>query len=78
MYPAYVPSLDPLRLAISLTDRDETQCAERVPANSGFGRSRAFKLAPALVLNVRAARKKEGGVDAFMREYDLSSEEELP
>ena len=79
MYPAYVPSLDPLRLAISQAYRqDETQCVERLlqtPVFSGAEAARVQTRAQALVLNVRAARKKEGGVDAFMREYDLSSEE---
>lgn len=75
----YLANQSALRAAITAAyDRDETQCVNNAldiakisPHQQEVIHHRAY----ALVEQVRAARKKEGGIDAFMQQYDLSSEE---
>ncbi|MFQ5756836.1 MAG: bifunctional proline dehydrogenase/L-glutamate gamma-semialdehyde dehydrogenase PutA [Acidiferrobacterales bacterium] len=73
------PSPTPLRAAIRAAYlADETACLEallpeaEIDANA---QTRVIGLARQLVLAVREQGKAVGGLDAFMREYDLSSEE---
>ncbi|GJM07382.1 MAG: bifunctional protein PutA [marine bacterium B5-7] len=69
----------PLRDAITAaTHQDETTCAEQLlqmAALSPDALRRIQQQATQLVHQVRAARTKQGGMDAFMAHYDLSSQE---
>ncbi len=57
---------------------DETQVVEALAAEAALDaddQKRVAELARQLVAAVRAGRQKQGGIDAFMQEYSLSSEE---
>ncbi len=73
------PAPSPLRAAISAAYlADETDCVQAllplaaIDADAG---ARVAERARHLVGAVRAQRRAQGGLDAFMHEYDLSSEE---
>lgn len=74
-----VPTLNPLRTAITNAYRmDETRCVENLLSNAALSQSalnRIEETAKKLVVAVREARLGKGGLDSFMYEYDLSSEE---
>lgn len=74
-----IPSINPLRRAILAAYRmDETIAVNQLidqatlPADA---LQRIHDQAWQLVEGTRAARKKQGGLDVFLHEYDLSSEE---
>ncbi len=73
------PDTSPLRHAISdLYRADESAVAEQLIEEASVSpavRRRITERATALVRHVREARLSEGGMDAFMNEYELSSEE---
>jgi len=57
---------------------DETATVRALAAEGAFSAEdskRVAELARQLVAAVRAARRQQGGIDAFMQEYSLSSEE---
>ncbi len=57
---------------------DETQTVKMLAAEAALDaedQKRVAELARQLVAAVRAARRQQGGIDAFMQEYSLSSEE---
>jgi len=59
---------------------DETQCIEQLLKSLSFSQESLDKIqatARQLVLEARAQRKKQGGVEALLHQYDLSSEEGL-
>lgn len=68
-----------LRLAIDAAYRmDETTCVNYLIEQAAFSateQKRIFGRAKELTLNIRDRRLKQGGLDAFLMEYDLSSEE---
>lgn len=70
---------NPLRAAITRAYRaDETQCVEALLAEASFtpaALAEITKTAYRLVQQVRESRLNRGGMDAFMDQYDLSSEE---
>ncbi len=58
--------------------RDETLCINALLAEAAFSPdalARIHTTAAQLVIGTRKNRKQEGGIDAFLRAYDLSSEE---
>ena len=69
----------PLRAAITAAYRmDETQCLENLIQNASFSaeaNQHIQETARQLVVEVRKRRIGKGGLDAFLYEYDLSSEE---
>ncbi|MFK8031361.1 MAG: bifunctional proline dehydrogenase/L-glutamate gamma-semialdehyde dehydrogenase PutA [Gammaproteobacteria bacterium] len=69
----------PLNEAINrLYLADETECVEAILKLATFepaASSRVQTMATQLVHSVRANRKRAGGLDAFLQEYDLSSQE---
>ncbi len=69
----------PLQDAItSAYRRDETLCVESLLSEATFSKDalqRIDKTAASLVAGTRQHRKKQGGLDAFLHQYDLSSEE---
>jgi RHH-type transcriptional regulator, proline utilization regulon repressor / proline dehydrogenase / delta 1-pyrroline-5-carboxylate dehydrogenase len=57
---------------------DETAVVRNLAAEAALGpdeQRRVAELARQLVAAVRAGRRQQGGIDAFMQEYSLSSEE---
>lgn len=70
---------NPLRKAIEEAYRqDETEVVERILKEAALTDSQKANIetrAKKLVEQVRLERKKRGGIDAFMFQYDLSSEE---
>ncbi len=74
-----IPKLTPLQIAMSgAYRRDETAClADLLPAATFHPDTlnRIQQTAAQLVAGTRKRRKNEGGMDALLREYDLSSEE---
>lgn len=70
---------NPLRAAITAAYRmDETQAVNNLIEQAELSNDalqRISKTAYELVEQTRKARKKQGGLDAFLQEYDLSSEE---
>lgn len=74
-----LPALDPLRLAVCKAYwMDETQCVESLLAAAALPDDSLAKItdmARELVLGVRKERMAGKGLDAFLRQYDLSSEE---
>ncbi|MGH8312846.1 MAG: proline dehydrogenase family protein, partial [Gammaproteobacteria bacterium] len=72
-------TLKPLRAAINeLYLADETRCVEALLAQAQLdasARAHIRKRAIALVQAVRNNRKPKGGVEEFLRQYDLSSQE---
>ena len=68
-----------LRQAITRAYRkDETECVNTLLSALSLSESEQKRIqhtASELVKKVRDARKKEGGIEAFMQQYDLSSEE---
>ncbi|GAB4392741.1 MAG: bifunctional proline dehydrogenase/L-glutamate gamma-semialdehyde dehydrogenase PutA [Gammaproteobacteria bacterium] len=79
LYPSTPKPQSPLRQAISDAYRmDEAQCVNNLLHNIAFTeteKQRIFSRASELVSKVRDERLTRGGMDAFMYEYDLSSEE---
>ncbi|MEM7081886.1 MAG: bifunctional proline dehydrogenase/L-glutamate gamma-semialdehyde dehydrogenase PutA [Pseudomonadota bacterium] len=71
--------LTPLNEAINqLYLADETECVDAALALARLeapAQARVQALATQLVHSVRANRKRAGGLDAFLQEYDLSSQE---
>ncbi len=73
------PGLDPLREAINAHyHADETEVVQQllgVAALDRDGADRVARRARDLVAAVRARKADQGALEAFMQEYDLSSEE---
>jgi RHH-type proline utilization regulon transcriptional repressor/proline dehydrogenase/delta 1-pyrroline-5-carboxylate dehydrogenase len=69
----------PLRDAITnATRQDETICINNLLEQAQFptdGLNRINETAKNLVQSTRKNRKKQGGLDTFLHQYDLSSEE---
>lgn len=69
----------PLRQAITQAYRmDETQCINTLLSEATLNKHQAHEvkqLAEQLVKGTRLRRKKQGGLDAFLQEYDLSTDE---
>ncbi len=74
-----LPEPDPLRAAIqAATLADETTCIEALVAEADPGvaaRRRIAAKATILVERIRDREQSAGGLDAFMHQYDLSSQE---
>ncbi len=74
-----VHELSGMRAAVdALWLADETECVERLTRIAKLepaAAARVMRMAEGLVVQTRAARVKGSGVDALMREYDLSSHE---
>ena len=72
-------ALTALREAITATHlADEDQCVARLLSMADIDaqrRARIDRNARALVAAVRKSARKRGGLDAFLRQYDLSSQE---
>ena len=70
---------DPLRRAIAEAYRgDETACVDELLADAhmdGPARRGVAERAQALVASVRQGRQGAGGIDAFLQEYELSTQE---
>src|SRR5882757_7035340 len=79
VYAAPPPPRSPLRAAIGeLWLADETQLVNRLLAIAGLPAERAqatVREAAGWVERVRGLKETQSALDAFMREYDLSSEE---
>ncbi|MDH3232582.1 MAG: bifunctional proline dehydrogenase/L-glutamate gamma-semialdehyde dehydrogenase PutA [Alphaproteobacteria bacterium] len=73
------PELDAKRLAINALYRaDEARVVRRLLRAARLGpeqRKKVRRRARGLVKSVRAARLDSGGIDAFLQEYELSSDE---
>ncbi len=73
------PPADPLRAAIRKAYRaDETACVEALLAQAELApeaRERVAARARELVAKVREGRRGAGGLDAFLHEYELTSQE---
>ena len=73
------PLADPLRAALRAAYRvDETVCVEALLGELDFSdsaRGRIHATAHDLVAAVREESLRQGGIDAFMQEYELSSKE---
>src|SRR5215467_3675298 len=73
------PEPNPLRDAIRKTYRqDETECINTLLQSIAFSPDALQRIrarANALVAQTREYRKKQAGIDAFLHEYDLSSQE---
>ena len=73
------PRLDPLRSAINaLYLADETRCVEALLTQVKLdtaARQRIHERAAGLVRAVRINRGNKGGIEAFLHQYDLSSQE---
>ena len=73
------PALDAARARINgLWLADEAKCVQDLIPHARLeaqARARVRERAQALVQAVRAQRVSSGGIDAFLREYDLSSQE---
>lgn len=74
-----IPQLDSLRLAINAAYRqDEQECVAYLLQQLNFSDQNLHQIeaiARELVAQVRNERLGKGGIDAFMYQYDLSSEE---
>lgn len=70
---------NPLRLAITAAYRkDETACVNDLLAQLDFSNTELQQItqtATTLVEGTRTRRKQQGGLDAFLHQYDLSSDE---
>src|SRR6185503_12036518 len=79
VFGAPLPSREALRAAISANYLvDEAALVQRLLADAELPEARSVAVqatAAGWVRRVRALREKESPLDAFMREYDLSSEE---
>src|SRR5690348_14110388 len=79
VFPGNPPVLDPLRAAINeLYLADETRCVDALLAQAklpGEARERIQSRARSLVEAVRRNRQHKGGIEEFLRQYDLSSQE---
>ena len=73
------PKLDPLRAAINeLYLADETKCVDALLAHAKLdekSRTQIQARAKTLVEAVRKNREAKGGIEEFLRQYDLSSQE---
>ena len=73
------PALNPLRAAINeLFLADETRCVDALLKEARLdpaARSRIQARAAGLVTTVRKNRAAKGGIEEFLRQYDLSSQE---
>ena len=70
-----LPDLDPIRAKLFA---DETRLVRDLAAKARLAPAESAKvrdIARGLVADVRAHRASQGGIDAFMQEYSLSSEE---
>ncbi|CAN5334620.1 bifunctional proline dehydrogenase/L-glutamate gamma-semialdehyde dehydrogenase PutA [soil metagenome] len=74
-----LPALNPLRAAIAAAYRmEETRCVENLLSHAALSQNslqRVEETARKLVAGVRETRLGKGGLDSFMYQYDLSSEE---
>jgi RHH-type proline utilization regulon transcriptional repressor/proline dehydrogenase/delta 1-pyrroline-5-carboxylate dehydrogenase len=74
-----LPKPSPLQAAITSAYRmDETTCINNLLQNAVFSadaQARIKKTAEKLVIGTRERKKKQGKIDAFLNQYDLSSEE---
>lgn len=79
IFPEELPPLTPLRKAINAAyRRDETACLETLLETVDLPESMLQKIrevAKKLVISVREQRLGKGGLDAFLYQYDLSTEE---
>lgn len=79
IFPHQLPKQSTLRAAITQASRqDETACVENLIKFASISDSKLHAIsefAEKLVISVRAQRLGKGGIDAFLYEYDLSSEE---
>jgi RHH-type proline utilization regulon transcriptional repressor/proline dehydrogenase/delta 1-pyrroline-5-carboxylate dehydrogenase len=79
VFTAPLPSVSPLRAAVRDSTRiDETLAVERILAAAEMpsaARDRIAETARRLVTTVRRERLGKGGIDAFLHEYALSSQE---
>lgn len=79
IFPHELPKQNALRAAITQAYRqDEVSCVENLikfASISDAKRHAISELAEKLVISVREQRLGKGGIDAFLYEYDLSSEE---
>src|SRR5215469_15835163 len=79
VFPGPAPALSPLRAAINeLFLADETRCVDallKAAILDGAARSRIQARAAGLVQTVRKNRSAKGGIEEFLRQYDLSSQE---
>jgi len=79
VFPGLAPALNPLRAAINeLFLADETRCVDALLTQARLDvatRGRIQKRAMELVETVRRNRESKGGIEEFLRQYDLSSQE---
>ncbi|HEV7166285.1 MAG TPA: bifunctional proline dehydrogenase/L-glutamate gamma-semialdehyde dehydrogenase PutA [Gammaproteobacteria bacterium] len=79
VFPGLAPALKPLRAAINeLFLADETRCVEALLQEARLdeaARRRIQTRAAGLVETVRKNRSTKGGIEEFLRQYDLSSQE---
>ncbi|HEV2332014.1 MAG TPA: bifunctional proline dehydrogenase/L-glutamate gamma-semialdehyde dehydrogenase PutA [Gammaproteobacteria bacterium] len=79
VFPGPAPALSPLRAAINeLFLADETRCVDallQAAILDAAARSRIQARAAGLVQTVRKNRASKGGIEEFLRQYDLSSQE---
>jgi RHH-type proline utilization regulon transcriptional repressor/proline dehydrogenase/delta 1-pyrroline-5-carboxylate dehydrogenase len=79
VFPGAAPKLQPLRAAINeLFLADETRCVEALLPQARLddgARSHVQSRARDLVNAVRKNRASKGGIEEFLRQYDLSSQE---
>src|SRR3954463_15159285 len=79
IFQAKPPALDPLRAAINeLYLADETRCVDALLAQAKLddkARAEIQSRAKKLVEAVRRNRSSKGGIEEFLRQYDLSSQE---
>ncbi|MCC7275127.1 MAG: bifunctional proline dehydrogenase/L-glutamate gamma-semialdehyde dehydrogenase PutA, partial [Alphaproteobacteria bacterium] len=79
LFPAPLPAADPLRAALRRATRaDETEAVQRLLAEATLPadvRDRIAAAARRLVEAVRGGRQGRGGLDAFLHQYELSSQE---
>ena len=79
VFPGIAPALKPLRAAINeLFLADETRCVETLLGEARLDEAarRASRPAPQVSWStVRKNRSTKGGIEEFLRQYDLSSQE---
>lgn len=79
LFETFPPAPTPLRAAIRRQHRTDEAALTQTLANEAElapdAKARARERATSLVEHVRKERRRAGGVDALMQEYDLSSEE---
>ena len=73
-----MPALPDRSAIAAMLFADETTSVRALAAEAQFSpeeQKRVAELARQLVAAVRAGRRQQGGIDAFMQEYSLSSQE---